>query len=106
MTVTGFVRDQTGLWIEKSPEGDLSYIFDFNDPLDPWLALGEVLTAATFTIVDVGLTLVSQSHTTTTATVRLSGGTKGQKYKVKLAWTTANGADARVFTVRVNERSA
>lgn len=47
-------------------------------PLDwsPVLAAGEVISSATFT-VPTGLTLVSQSATPSTATVRLSGGTLG-----------------------------
>lgn len=105
MSTTGFIRDETGLWIEKSPGASLAYTFDLKDPKDPWLATGETITTVTFTAA-TGLTVVQQSNTTTTATVKLSGGTAGHDYEVTIAWTTATGNEERFFTVKVRKRSA
>ena len=105
MSTTGFTRDETGLWIEKSPGGALAYTFDFKDAKEPWLGTTETLSTVVFTPA-TGLTKVQESNTTTTATVKLSGGTVGHDYPVKIAWTTAVGAEERWFTVRIRQRSA
>jgi hypothetical protein len=104
---TTFTLDtKKGLWIEKSPEAKLPYTLNLNDVADPWLGAGETITTAVFT-VETGLTILQQSHTTTTATVKLEGGTVGTDYKVLLTWTTDAGVtDSRFFTVKVRERSA
>lgn len=50
-----------------------------------------------------GLTNESSTNTTTTASVRLSGGTPGQDYRVTCAVTTTLGEDLEIeFTVKVN----
>jgi hypothetical protein len=50
-----------------------------------------------------GLTIESQTNTTTVATVRLAGGTPGQRYRVTCTVTTAAGEDLQVeFTIAVN----
>ena len=104
---TGFVLDAVkGLWIYKSPAAVLSYVLDLNKVGDAWLGAGETITTATFT-VDTGITISSQSNTTTTGTVKLSGGTVGNDYKVTMTWVTSAGnTDSRFFTVKVRERSA
>lgn len=107
MTTTFTLDSKKGLWIEKSPEAELPYVLDLNDVADPWLAPGETISTAVFTCDDAGITLMQQSHTTTTATVKLGGGTLGTDYTILLTWTTtANVTDSRFFTVRVRMRSA
>ena len=54
-----------------------------------WLQ-GDTISTATFT-VDSGITKDSESNTTTTATVWLSGGTAGQRYTVTCRITTTSG---------------
>jgi hypothetical protein len=50
-----------------------------------------------------GLTNESSTNTTTTASIRLSGGTPGQVYTVTCAITTSLGEDLEVeFTIPVN----
>lgn len=104
---TGFVLDaKKGLWIYKAPEATLAYTLDLNDAVDPWLAAGETITTATFTCED-GITIDQQTNNTTTATVKLSGGSVGIDYRITLTWTTSAGStDSRYFTARVRARTA
>jgi hypothetical protein len=51
-----------------------------------------------------GLTNESQTNTTTTASVRLSGGTPGQVYRVTCAITTSLGEDLEVeLSIPIND---
>jgi hypothetical protein len=53
--------------------------------------LGTDTISSSSWIVPVGITVLLDSSTTTTATVRLSGGTAGQKYQVTNRVVTASG---------------
>lgn len=63
----------------------LDYVVDWS----AWL-VGDTISTSTFT-ADTGLTVGTTSHTTTTATVWISGGTTGQKYNVVNRITTVGG---------------
>lgn len=91
----------------KDPNSVLDYKVDWNGAAadgGPWLAAGETIASSNFT-VPAGITKDSQSNTTTTATVWLSGGTVGNEYAVVNRITTNQGrTDDRTITIRVQER--
>lgn len=83
---------------------DPSDILDFTVNWANWLTVGETISAATFT-VEAGITKTSESNTTTTAKVRLSGGTAGNQYTITCQIDTSAGQRAqRSFEVSVEER--
>lgn len=85
---------------QKDPQAVLNYVFDWS----LWLALGETISSVVNT-VPAGLTLTSASNTTTTATLKLSGGTAGQSYKVSNRITTSTSqVDERTIIIQVDER--
>jgi hypothetical protein len=61
----------------KDTAAVLDYKWDWTD----WLAAGETIVTSVVTTTD-GLTIDSQSHTNTTVTVWLSGGTDANTYLV------------------------
>lgn len=73
---------------EKGPNAIKSWRWDWSG----WLtSLGaDTIATSTFT-VPTGLTKVAEANTTTTATVKLSGGTDGESYSVTNHITTAGG---------------
>lgn len=85
---------------KKDPDAVLDWVWDWNE----WLDEGEIIASSTF-IASVGITIDSESNTTKTATVWLSGGTAGQVYQVTNRITTSSGrTDDRSITIRVTER--
>jgi hypothetical protein len=85
---------------KKDPDAVLDWIFDWND----WLAESETISSSSF-IVDPGITVDSNSNTTKTAKVWLSGGTEGQVYRVTCRITSSEGrTDDRSFTLRCTNR--
>ena len=86
----------------KDPGATLNYGFDWL--AEGWLIGGDTLASATWT-VPAGLTKVSETHTSTVATVVLSGGTVNTNYTVTCAITTANGLiDERSLLFQVRQR--
>jgi hypothetical protein len=84
----------------KDPDAVLDYVFDWSS----WLATSETITTSVIT-VETGLTKASESSTTTTAKVWLSGGTEGERYKITSRITTNQGrTDDRSAIVRVANR--
>lgn len=84
----------------KDPDAVLDYRFDWS----AWLASGETITTAAST-VSAGITKDSESNTTTTATVWLSGGTDGDDYLVTCRITTNQGrTDDRSMVIKVRQR--
>lgn len=92
----------------KAPGGPLDYYFDFADPKrGPWLAAGEALASASWSITqgDGALSINSQGYNATQAYVWLSGGTLGASYLVSCTFTTTQGrGDTRSFWVDVQTR--
>lgn len=85
---------------EKDPSAVLDWQFNWSN----WLAASETISSATVT-VDSGLTKDSQSNTTTSVTVWLSGGTLGTTYKVVCRITTNQGrTDERTIGIRLTDR--
>jgi hypothetical protein len=89
-----------------APGADLPYTIDWSD----WLAKlppGETIASdPAWTITPAGLTLIAQSHTTTSATARLEGGTAGVVYRVTCRVTSSPSAyeDERSIQIRCLER--
>jgi hypothetical protein len=85
---------------QKDPDATLDYKRSWSD----WLVAGDTILTSTW-IVPIGLTKTSESNTTTTATVWLSGGTVGQSYEITNRITTAQGrTDDRSIQIVVLNR--
>lgn len=84
----------------KDPNAVLDYVFNWSS----WLQSGETISSSTFT-VETGITKDSETNTTTSATVWLSGGTEGNRYTITNRVTTNQGrTDDRSAIVRVQNR--
>jgi hypothetical protein len=80
-----------------------------DETLDYQINWGNVLGADTIAtsnwVVDTGLTSVSTSNTTTTATLWVSGGVAGARYNVENTITTAGGrTHQRTLRIEVVDR--
>lgn len=71
--------------VVKDPDSTEDYQFNWAPKLD-----GDTIIASTFLLPD-GLTSVSTSNTTTTATIFVSGGSQGRVYRITNRVTTAGG---------------
>jgi hypothetical protein len=69
----------------KDPDAVVDYVIDWTD----WLVTDEITVSSW--VLDSGITKDSESNTTQKATVWLSGGTAGVKYKVKNSIETTDG---------------
>jgi hypothetical protein len=85
----------------KDPNATLDYVWDWSKWLTP---LSDTISAVTFT-AETGLTVGTTSHTGTTATVWLSGGTADTSYNVVCHITTTGGrTNDRTATVKIAEQ--
>lgn len=83
---------------------DPSAVLDYSVDWSAWLASGETISASTW-VVSSGLTLASQSNTTTVATAWISGGTAPTDYRITNRITTSAGrTDDRSITIWCRER--
>ena len=100
MTET-YVIDSCGkATIIKDPDETLDYPFDWAEYLAP---ISDVIDSASFEVV--GLTLDSQSNTTTTATAIVSGGVAGVTGVLTSTITTAQGRIVqRSIYIKIRER--
>lgn len=80
------------VWANKDPSDVLDYTIDYSALLD-----GDTIASSVWS-VDAGITIDSDTNTTTNATVWVSGGTSGNVYTFTNTITTAGG--------RTFERSA
>lgn len=86
---------------KKDPNATLDYTFDWTAYLTP---LADTIASVSW-VLPVGLTNVSQSNTTMTATVFVSGGTLGESLQLTCRITTAGGrTDDRSITLKIVER--
>lgn len=86
----------------KDPEATLDYTIDWDQ--DDWLGSDTITGTPTWTVPS-GLTLSSQSNTTTAATAWISGGTADNDYDVECKITTTGGrTDERTIRLQVRER--
>lgn len=80
----------------KDPDAYLDYVWDWSE----WL--GDDTIVSHDVTVETGLTLESESTTTTAVTVWLSGGTLGETYAVTVKIDTAAGrTDERTSSMRI-----
>jgi len=87
-------------WI-KDPDATLDYTVDWSD----WLVGGDTISGTPTWAVPTGITKASQTNTTTTATITLSGGTANVDYDVACKITTAASLiDERTIHIKVRQR--
>lgn len=110
--LTGFKRDNDGLYIEKDPASNIQYGLDFTD----YLNSGDTVTAATTTLEAITGDLAPLAFPTNSATdvyitggnlvnIRVEGGTVDNIYTVKTTITTQQGdTDARSFRIIIKEK--
>lgn len=86
-------------WV-KDPNAILDYKWDYSS----WLEPGDTITAHDI-IVDGTLTLGPHSHDDTSVTAWLSGGTEGDRARVTVRVTTADGrVDDRTSVIEIRAR--
>lgn len=84
----------------KDPDDVLDYSFDWS----AWLATSETISTSDWT-PSAGIVVDSETNTTTTTTVWLSGGTAGQPYTVTNRITTNQARTVdRTMTIRVKNK--
>lgn len=82
---------------------DPNAVLDYQINWATWLG-SDTIASVTWT-VSTGITKDSQSNTTTTATIWLSGGTAGTTYECVCRIVTAGGrTDDRTIGIRVEEQ--
>lgn len=79
--------------LHQTPTDKLDYTLDFTSWLD---LVTDTISSVAWT-VPPGLTSSNTSNTTTTATIYLTGGTRGQRYQIDCQITTA-ATPARIKT--------
>lgn len=86
----------------KDPDASLDYGVDWSD----YLGEGEVLTESTWSVTPPdGLVIAGESATDTIAGVIVSGGVRGDIYRlVNRVTTTAARVDERSIIIRVEHR--
>lgn len=85
----------------KDPADVVDYKVNWLADKDPVLSAGETIATATWT-VPPGITKDSDTKTTTTTTVWLSGGVVGERYDIACRITTNQQRTfERTFTVQV-----
>ena len=110
--LTGFKRDNDGLYIEKDPASNIQYALDFTD----YLNTGDSVSSASVTISTVSGDSAPLAFPTNEATdvyvtggvlvnIRLEDGTAGNIYTIKATIVTSQGdTDARSFRIKVEEK--
>jgi hypothetical protein len=106
-TITGFLADNEGTFIDKDPIASLVYTMNWSQ----WLPAGQTITTSIWTFETISgdtIPLVNEaaSNTTTSASIEISGGSAGKIYKVYNKITTTSGyEDRRYFRIKVKVRS-
>lgn len=109
--LTGFLRDNTGIYVIKDPDANLRYALDFVN----YLNSGDSISTATVTIGTITGDTDPLQHPTGAGTdvaivgdkvtLRVEGGTDGNVYPIKVKITTAQGdTDSRVFRIVVKDK--
>lgn len=106
---TGFEVINQTLWIDKDPEAQLFYTFDWSD----WLTGNDTIASAVYSVASRindpdPVVKVSDGITGGKKTfVELRGGQVNKSYVVSVTVTTATGLiDRRSFRVKIENRSA
>lgn len=106
-TLTGYLRDNDGIYIVKDPSANLDYSIDWGD----WLPAGSTISTSSWTLEDVAgdTTALSGSGAQiigNKTVLTINGGTSGYIYKVYNTITTSGGlTERRYFRIKVEARS-
>jgi len=106
-TLTGFVKDNEGSFIEKDPGAKLNYTIDWTD----WMPESDTISTSTFTLQTIsGDAAPLVNHTSSInvykTSVTISGGTAGKIYRVTNTITLGSGLiDKRYFRLKVVART-
>jgi len=109
--LTGFQRDNAGLFIVKDPQANVQYGLDFTD----YLQTGHTISSAVVTIESITGDASPLAHPTNAATdvvvtnpvvnIRLHNGTANNIYNIRCKITTSGGdTDARHFRIVVKDK--
>lgn len=89
----------------KDPGETEAYTFDWNDTIEDSLAAAETISTSTWAVAHGDVTLGTDTKTTTTTTVPIIGGTKGQVCDVKNTVVTSQSRTlVRRLVVRIGLR--
>lgn len=87
----------------KDPDAVLDYQVDWSSWLSATSPVDSIVTSSW--AAEAGITIDSQSSSSTTATVWLSGGQRGRQYEVRNRIVTAGGRqDDRTIYISVRDR--
>lgn len=111
LALTGYQRDNSGIFIVKDPDANLPYSLDYTD----YLASGDSLSSTTVTIGTISgdsapLAFPTGSGTDVTISgtkviFRLNAGTAGNIYPIEVKIVTSNGdTDSRHFRIVVKNK--
>ena len=106
-TLTGFLADREGPYIEKDTEAVLDYSIDWGT----WMPSGDSINTSTWAITAISgdtdaLTVDSNAISTNVATAVISGGTAGNIYTVSNTIATNNNiTERRNFRISVKART-
>jgi len=109
--LTGFQRDNVGLYIVKDSQANVQYGLDFTD----YLQTGHTISSAVVTIQAITGDASPLAHPTNAATdvvvtnpvvnIRLRNGTDGNIYNIRCKIVTSGGdTDARHFRIVVKDK--
>ena len=90
----------------KDPDSVLDYVLDWNGGAPgPWLSTGDTISTSAWTLSSTGIDGSTDSNTTTTTTIWVSGGTGNGDYDLTNRIVTANGRTVdRTIRIKVLER--
>jgi len=111
LALTGFKRDNSGIFIEKDPDANITYALDFVD----YLNTGDSLATATVTLGTITGDSAPLAFPTGAGTdvsisgtkviLRVNAGTAGNIYPIEVRITTADGdTDSRHFRIVVKNK--
>ena len=106
---SGFYQTTNGLTIDKSPNAELVYIFDWTE----WMPDGPTISDVEYTIttrVNDPTPLIDNTHgklTNNRTYIHLSSGALGKTYTISVKITLSSGwIEERFFRVNIINRSA
>ena len=111
MDLTGFLKDNTGIYYTKDPDANITLALDFVD----YLQAGDSLTGATVTLGTISGDPAPLAFPTNAATdtnisgtkviFRITAGTAGKTYPIQVTITTDEGdTDSRHFRIIVRDK--
>ena len=109
--LTGFKKDNKGIYIEKDSTSNITYGLDFTDYIQTGDAVASVVVTIESITGDATPLAFPTNHATDTAVaanlvnIRLNAGTDGNVYNIGCKITTNNGdVDSRHFRIVVGDK--